>query len=324
VGNSRRWWVASVAVLLMSCGQDGQADVASGGMRPVDPDDEIAVTDIEYRARRAGELPPPGPSSVGDVALPAGHLIEVDPTYVAYPEKLAPGPLAWVTDEPVANPGALWNDLATRFPDTGLWPLVLEPLWDGRRWWDDAIDSTLSRQAHELDGVDAESTLAGWWSDNLPSAEDLAEPEFAALVDESLTPFGREFPGLAPPPPGQRQHETTMPAWAGHLGLVAVERPADAPVAMGWTGPINYYNDAGPLTVVLRSWEYRYDTVVVGLGFDTLLALARRPPQTEDAANALAAEHYAACPDLVLQGAETIERYASTLRGEAVWTFWWD
>jgi Domain of unknown function (DUF4253) len=110
----------------------------------------------------------------------------------------------------------------------------------------------------------------------------------------------------------------------GHLALVAVERPADAPSVLGWTGPINYYNDIGPLTVVLRSWERRYGAVVVGLGSDTLTLVARRPPRTERDALALAAEHFAACPDSVLQGSQTIVNYASLLRGREAWRFWWD
>jgi hypothetical protein len=52
--------------------------------------------------------------------------------------------------------------------------------------------------------------------------------------------------------------------------------------------------------------------------------VARRPPQTEDEAAAVAAEHFAVCPDLVWQGTETIEDYASLLRGQVTWSFWWD
>jgi hypothetical protein len=52
--------------------------------------------------------------------------------------------------------------------------------------------------------------------------------------------------------------------------------------------------------------------------------VARRPPQTEEEALALAAEHFAVCPDVVLQGTETIERYASLLQGQVAWAFWWD
>lgn len=113
-------------------------------------------------------------------------------------------------------------------------------------------------------------------------------------VGWSLAPFGRAFPGLAP-----------APAPAG-------------------TGRVNDYNDIGPLTVVLRSWERRYAAVLVGLGSDTLTLAVRRPPRTGTEALALAAEHFAACADQVWQGTDTIANYAAMLRGREAWRFWWD
>jgi hypothetical protein len=226
------------AVLVAGCGQDDEAgDATTPGMTPDAERDEITVTDVEYRAEEAGDLPSANAASVDGVALPTGHVIEVDRSYVAIPDEAPPGPVAWVSDEPVPEIGPLWSDLAARFPETGLWPIVLEPvaLDDNRRWWDGELDPTLSRQPDELDGVDFESTLSGWWSDNMPSAEELEDEEFAALLDDSLAPIGRTFPGVAPPPAGENRPHTTVPGAAGHLGLVPVERPADAPAVMGWT-----------------------------------------------------------------------------------------
>ncbi len=316
-----------IAMVVAGCGQDADVDDAgtTGATRDA-ASDEIALTDVEYRAQQPGDLPSATAASLDGVALPAGHLVEVDPTYVAVPDEAPSGPVAWVSDAPVPRLGPLWSELAARFPETGVWPIVLEPLTtdDNRQWWDGELDPTLSRQPDELDGVDVEATLSGWWSDSMPSAAELEDDEFAALVDESLTPFGRTFPGTAAAPGGEPRTTTSAPGAAGHLGLVPVERPADAPAVLGWTGPINYYNDIGPLTTVLRSWEDRYGAVVVGLGLDTLSMVARRPPQTEDEAAALAAEHFAVCPDLVWQGTETVGDYASLLRGQVTWAFWWD
>lgn len=75
---------------------------------------------------------------------------------------------------------------------------------------------------------------------------------------------------------------------------------------------------------MLRSWEDRYGAVVVGLGFDSLSMVARRPPQSAAEAAALAAEHFAVCPDQVWQGTDTVEDYAARLRGQPTWAFWWD
>ena len=110
----------------------------------------------------------------------------------------------------------------------------------------------------------------------------------------------------------------------GRLGLVAVERPADALAALGWTGPINHYADMGLLSAVLRSWENRFGAILVGVGFDTLSVIVQRPPKTMDAARSVAAEHFAACSDNVHQGAGSIEAYAEQLVGEPLWSFWWD
>lgn len=325
----RRWgWPLVVAaVLAVGCGPDGDVDDAgTAGATPDAASDEITVTDVEYRASQPGDLPSATAASVDGVALPAGHLIEVDRSRVAVPDAAPLGAVAWVSDEPVPTIGPLWSELAARFPVTGLWPIVLAPLdlGDESRWWDGGLDPTLSRQPDEIDDIDVETTLSGWWSDNLPSPAELEDDQFAAVVDGSLAPFGRTFPGVAAAPAGEARPNTTAPGAAGHLGLVPVERPADAPAVMGWTGPINYYDDVGPLTVVLRSWEDRYDAVVVGLGFDTLWMVARRPPRAGDEAAALAAEHFAVCPDQVWQGTETVADYASLLRGQATWAFWWD
>lgn len=108
----------------------------------------------------------------------------------------------------------------------------------------------------------------------------------------------------------------------GRLGLVAVVRAADA--ALGWQGPVNVYQDMGRLAAVLRSWEDRFAAVVVGIGFDTLSVAVRRPPTTDADATALAAEHFAVCPDQILQGVGTIAKYAEAIKGRGEWLFWWD
>ena len=108
----------------------------------------------------------------------------------------------------------------------------------------------------------------------------------------------------------------------GGLGLVAVTRPADVPGALGWSGAINHTNDTGLLCAVLRSWEERYDALLVGLGFDTMYLGVRRRPHGEQARTA-ARELYAFCPDIVDQGVETIEALAQQIESSPVWPFWW-
>ena len=65
------------------------------------------------------------------------------------------------------------------------------------------------------------------------------------------------------------------------------------------------------LCAVLRSWEDRFGIRVVALGFDQLLVSVATPPTTLAEARALAAEHFAFCPDNIRQGGDpTLPAYA--------------
>jgi len=144
-----------------------------------------------------------------------------------------------------------------------------------------------------------------------------------------LAPFGATFPGLAevpgPADSGAALREIIADPAAAWLGLVPVARPADVPAVLGWLGATNYFTP-NELTVMLRSWEERFDTVPVLLGFDQLMLAVGRPVRTQSEALAIAAEHYVFCPDMILQeGPGSIEEYAkSAVEGAATWWCWWD
>ena len=110
----------------------------------------------------------------------------------------------------------------------------------------------------------------------------------------------------------------------GHLGLVAVKRPADAIGAIGWMGAANYDADPFEQSLVLQSWEDRFDAYLVGLGPDTLELAVARPPRDRTAAMPIAAEHFAFCPDNIWQGVGSMQPYAAELAGADRWPFWWD
>src|SRR5262249_8345798 len=155
--------------------------------------------------------------------------------------------------------------------------------------------------SHEVRDV-----LAAAWAGALPEDG----------VIEAIAPFDWAFPGLAEPTPGEGFAITgAIPMLEGYLGLIPVTRPADAVTAIGWTGPRNCSNDAAPLSAVPRSWEDRFGAYVVGIGFDTLAVAVERPPESEAAALAVAAEHFAFCPDNIWQGADSIKAYAAMLAG---------
>jgi Domain of unknown function (DUF4253) len=82
----------------------------------------------------------------------------------------------------------------------------------------------------------------------------------------------------------------------GRIGLVGAERAADIPFLIGWWGATNHFTSGeGPelLSVMMRSWEDRLGARLLRIGFDTMIFSVLRPPRTEAAALAVAAEHFA-------------------------------
>lgn len=143
-----------------------------------------------------------------------------------------------------------------------------------------------------------------------------APPVLATMVRRARRPlFGRRTPSP----------QVAAPTGNGvRLGLVAVERGADVPDAIGWSGRANVAELAGETALVLRSWEDRFGVEVVALGVDTLTLAVGTPPRTDHEALAVAAEHFAFCPDAVWQGIEPLTAYAASIEGADQWVFWWD
>lgn len=288
---------------------------------------------MDHRTERPGELPGPGEAIVGGLRLPRGRLVSSDPSFAAAPPRDTK-PVLWISDEPVGGAvsrmlgrglGRVYLDLVAAFPRTGLWPLALETLrsGDGRPWLSGEFDPGSSSP---IESHDPAAVLAARWSEALPIGDD-DEDEDAEGGLEELAPFGRAFPGLAPAPrapPDPAALEAVVAGARGRLGLVAVTRPADVVAAIGWSGPANHFSDMGSFSAVLRSWEDRFGAIVVGLGFDTLTLAVQRPPDTRELALAVAAEHFAMCPDNVTQGIGPLGDYADFLRGRSDWSFWWD
>ncbi|MEO6593917.1 MAG: DUF4253 domain-containing protein [Planctomycetota bacterium] len=61
-----------------------------------------------------------------------------------------------------------------------------------------------------------------------------------------------------------------------------------------------------------------------GVGFDELTLSVRRPPRDHASAIAIAADHYAFCPDNIDQGVGSMRAYAQSIENATAWTFWWD
>ena len=255
---------------------------------------------MAYEASAPGTLPAVQGGHVGGIDLPAGVLVAPD-------DGEASAPVIWISATPVDDVAALWQRVVAVFPETGLWPLIMEL---------DIEPVAMSEILLEADQVGAvgaraaRAILADWWEEG----------------DDGEGLRSRRFPGLAAPTPGDRptRIDDLVNGRAGHLGLVAVTRPADVLAATGWLGAANYDLDPGDMSTVLRSWEPRFDAYLVGLGWDTIHLAVGRPPLDRQSAMAIGAEHWAFCTDNIDQGVGELKPYAQELIGERIWPFWWD
>ncbi|MES5824295.1 DUF4253 domain-containing protein [Streptomyces sp. RG80] len=247
------------------------------------------------------------------LALPPGRLIDMTD------DGPWSEPLLWLADDR-ASAGA-WSALQEAPRTVGLLPVVVDA--GGGHGGPEDWELMPGEMSYPGDH-DPEEVLADFW-EACATEEDgdwpgLAEPSAdatidpvsvsaaasAAVVDDLLAPGG--------------------PLKEPRLALVPARRSADIPAAIGWTGPANHENDTARLSAVLRSWEDRFGTRVVALGFDHLVLSVAAPPTTLPEAEALAAEHFAFCPDNIWQGADaTLKAYAERqLLGQPAWSFWWD
>ncbi|MFG2563314.1 DUF4253 domain-containing protein [Streptomyces sp. NPDC048496] len=259
-------------------------------------------------------LPNPLPSlATSGLQLPPGTLVD------ATSDGPWHEPLLWYADES-ATPGA-WAAMRAAGRPVGLLPVLV----DGgmRDQWPEAWDLSPARMTYPGDH-DAEDVLSEFWEANAPDELD-TETEWPGMTptpsvsgpdapDELAAAIADQFADLGEPLNRLR------------VALVPARRSADIPAAIGWTGPLNHENDVARLCAVLRSWEDRFGIRIVTLGFDTLVVSVGRPPTTIEEARALAAEHFAFCPDNIDQSSlTTLEAYAEkALLSQDTWSFWWD
>ena len=285
----------------------------------------------------------PSGSSFG-LELPAGSLIDVTA------EGPADEPLLWCADGP-ARPGG-YAALQPARRAAGLLPLLIDlgGTQGGLDNWYLRPDEVSYPGDH-----DAEEVLEEFWeeyaADELapdtdhPGSEAVTEAVVEnfgeqATYDETIAPYGPEWPGLAPATEPESAVDPDVRAaeiadslvesgsWLKEprLALVPARRSADIPAAIGWSGQINYEGDVARLCAVLRSWEDRFGIRVVALSFDQLVLSVAAPPTTQEEAEAVAAEHFAFCPDNITQGHhDALRAYARhEVLDQRVWSFWWD
>ena len=138
-------------------------------------------------------------------------------------------------------------------------------------------------------------------------------------------PFCARFPGVAPAVEEELDLEL-MPRAVfqytrdARIGLVPAARPADILPRLGWcTQSIT----GSELAAVLRSWEDRFGARLLEVGFDEIRLLVSRPPQTLEAAQRIAAEHFAFA-DEAHKGPGYVSEIARAILNNPFWDFWWD
>ncbi|MFI0940136.1 DUF4253 domain-containing protein [Streptomyces sp. NPDC021020] len=271
--------------------------------------------------------------------LPA---LAADPTGSSLGLTLPPGRLVHDTEDGPASEPLLWMAELAAGPQSwadalparavGLLPVLLNLDGSPLVGWE-LSPATMSYPGDH----DAEEVLAGYWTGEAwqDEEEDNSDEGADAEAEADDEEAHHDWPGLAPALPPQADPDERAAEIAGELAaaapatarvaLVHARRSADIPAAIGWCGPLNHDNDVARLCAVLRSWEERFGIRVVGLGFDTLTVSVAAPPRTPEEAAAVAAEHYAFCPDNIDQGCGSLEEYAAKeVLDRTAWTFWWD
>lgn len=268
--------------------------------------------------------------------LPAGRLLDDGGTShalkaVGDDEGPWHEPLLWLADAPAA-PGA-WAALEPARRTAGLLPVVIDV--GGSQGAPEGWELMPGEMSYPGDH-DAEEVLEDFWYEYAPKEEGGEEteewPGLAGIPATAADATPATATGSAPDPDevatdiADALVESGGPLKDPRLALVPARRSADIPAAIGWTGPMNHENDTARLCAVLRSWENRFGIRVVALGFDHLLVSVASPPATLAEAEAVAAEHFAFCPDNIWQGKDTtIRAYAENqLLNQPVWHFWWD
>ncbi len=277
-------------------------------------------------------VPEEGELQLGPVVLPPGRRIV-----------FGGEPVVWVTTQAVDDPGPVWSALADLHPQTGLVPVLLtdDPEEDAEDFF--FFDPP---GASEIDHLDAREVLAESWDGPLPWTAGrgseravLYRLKAARAVAGDTTPGPADrasgpFPGLAPPGDSRLSAEEidgvlrALPA--RRVGLVPARRPADVLAVTGWTAfddfrDTIFVSNGVWIGAVLRSWEDRFGArlLEIGPGAEIRL-LVERPPRTLEAAQAIAAEHYAFCTECAGQGLREIPEIAAALVDSPIWAFWWD
>ena len=181
-------------------------------------------------------------------------------------------------------------------------------------------DERRREEFERLNRMDLEE--AGWPPPDFERTASSAEPPGAE---------GRPFPGLAPAVRERLSTAERTAALAGlppaRICLVPADRPADVLAVTGWFCTDQFQEPSVGVQVgaVLRSWEERFGARLLKLGPGADLSLlVERPPRTREAAEVIAAEHWAFADEFNGEGRCDFGRLVNAIVGRPIWKFWWD
>jgi hypothetical protein len=233
-----------------------------------------------------------------------------------------------MSDEPVVAPGRLWTRYQAQQHETGWLPLLMA--------WPCATGA--GHGPAEVGAVDVEWSLRESWSSYQrarpphPAFEEGWPPDVAPPADPG--PPYTCWPGLAAPADphpgpspdavaraavGQLLHYFTT-RFIAHIALVRADRTADVPALAGWEADA----PALELSALLRTWEDRFGARVIGFEGSSVFVSVASPPLTSQHAAHVALEHILTGASNLNDGTLPFPDYAEALRGERLWSFWWD
>jgi Domain of unknown function (DUF4253) len=209
------------------------------------------------------------------------------------------------TLQPAREPFASWRRLHALHDRTGLWPFLAGSQLVDRLWQNAAIghDPTAVERGLALDVGAFFARRAAW----------LAAPDPTTLAVDPAAP------ALA-----DREPRFAFTSRDTVIGLIQARHGYEVPGLLSWQGAVNSGLDGALHVAVLRSWHERYGAELVTLAFDQIELLVPRPPREPAAIAQVAVEMYGYCPDLVSQGAGTVEALANEDVARRCWSFWWD
>jgi Domain of unknown function (DUF4253) len=192
----------------------------------------------------------------------------------------------------------------------------------------DGVPIILGNETEFLDVIDDMSETPKLGVEALLFAADLLNPGtyLREIIDTNRTKFNSPDRGPWPKKPLQRNRFQMLEENKDSEVFISI-----IPTGESWKIPCylylhdyNCHPRADVHSALFKHWFQRYGAVPVCIQHDQIELQVERRPKSQEEALQLALEHYAYCPDYVMQGLTCIEDLAAELLNSSVWYFWWD